>query len=256
MSINIRILHELDHNDSSRGAAKKPSITNKFWQEKATMFTTGLILYHCLFSRVDCPICPQLPSLKTCPVLVVSLLIFTGGRTSKRSSHPSASALLISSLFLGHSGTLTLFERVLGTVQSAGVLGMVLFMGVLGMILFVGVRGMILFMELLGMILSMGALGMILLMGLLVGMILFMGVLRMILFMRLLRRIHRLGLLEMILMVRGVRVLRKMLWGEMGARPRLLLMLPSLTVICMGKGRECEGGGRGDWQYARDSFLS
>ena len=167
MSINIRILHELDHNDSSRGAAKKPSITNKFWQEKATMFTTGLILYHCLFSRVDCPICPQLPSLKTCPVLVVSLLIFTGGRTSKRSSHPSASALLNPSLFLGHSGTLTLFMRVLGTVHSAGVLGMMLFIGVVGMILFTGVLGMIFFMGLMGMILFMGLMGMIHSLGLL-----------------------------------------------------------------------------------------
>ena len=143
-----------------------------------TMFTTGVISLS-LFSRVDCPICPQLPSLKTCPVLVVSLLTLTRGRTSKRSSHPSASALLNPSLFLGHSGTLTLFMRVLGTVHSAGVLGMILFMGFLEMILFMGVLGMILFMELLGMILSMGALGMILLMGLLVGMILFMGMLRM-----------------------------------------------------------------------------
>ena len=39
MSINIRILHESDHNDSLRGAAKKkPSISNKFWQEKATIY--------------------------------------------------------------------------------------------------------------------------------------------------------------------------------------------------------------------------
>ena len=39
--------------------------------------------------------------------------------------------------------------------------------------------------------------------------------------------------LKMILMVRGVRVLGKMLWGEMGVRPRLLPMLPRLTVICI-----------------------